>query len=104
MLRNQLPKACMLQHLLPISVLLRCPGFPGPCLSLTPAQLPTPAPHTVSVVVLDDPACSGGKAVYLKEPWMSSSASGKWVKWSRNDGHMFGGGQVVQDGAAQAMA
>jgi hypothetical protein len=32
----------------------------------------------------------GEKAAYLKEPWMDVSSC-RWVKWTRNDGHLFPG-------------
>jgi hypothetical protein len=42
---------------------------------------------SASVVVLDEPGAPGGQAVYLKEPWLESA----WIKWTRNDGHVFPG-------------
>ncbi|KAL4444274.1 hypothetical protein ABPG75_012011 [Micractinium tetrahymenae] len=48
-----------------------------------------------SVVILAHPAAPGGKAVYLKEPWLDVGGC-KWTKWTRNDGH------IMPDGAADA--
>lgn len=42
----------------------------------------------VSVVLLDDASAPGGRAVYLKEPWIEGRG---WNKWTRNDGHVFAG-------------
>ena len=74
--------------------------------------------HAASVVLLEDSSQPGGKLVYLKEPFIdshggnsgsgtggsncgssagsSSSVSGgssaaTWIKWTRNDGHVFPG-------------
>jgi hypothetical protein len=40
-----------------------------------------------SVVILEG---SGEKVAYLKEPWMDVSSC-RWVKWTRNDGHLLPG-------------
>lgn len=47
----------------------------------------------VSVAILDDPCSPGGKAAFLKEPWIAPREKGAsaWRKWTRNDGHIFPG-------------
>ncbi|KAL4439709.1 hypothetical protein ABPG75_002710 [Micractinium tetrahymenae] len=51
-----------------------------------------------SVVVLEDSSQPGGRLAILKEPYIYATAAGadsstgrpgEWVKWTRNDGHMF---------------
>lgn len=41
----------------------------------------------------------GEKAAFLKEPWLDTSGK-KWVKWTRNDGHVYAEGKA--DAAVQA--
>eukprot|EP00887_Chlorella_sp_A99_P003878 scaffold11.g3878.t1 len=50
-----------------------------------------------SVVVLA--GSRGEKAAFLKEPWLDTSGK-KWVKWTRNDGHVYAEGKA--DAAVQA--
>ncbi|PRW58309.1 alpha- kinase vwkA-like [Chlorella sorokiniana] len=48
----------------------------------------------VSVAILEDPGSPGGKAAYIKEPWIAprdKGTSGAWDKWTRNDGRIFPG-------------
>ncbi|KAL4425305.1 hypothetical protein ABPG75_009321 [Micractinium tetrahymenae] len=57
---------------------------------------------TASIVVLDAAAdCPGKKAVFLKEPWLDTNGT-RWVKFTRNDGHIFPEG--VEPAAAPVQA
>lgn len=60
------------------------------------------------MAILDDPGSPGGKAAFLKEPWIAPREKGAsaWRKWTRNDGHIFPGvgrgGNGVQVGRGGA--